>query len=434
MRPPTLQYFYLERPMLLLIAICLISILLWTGRGSLASYELEEVHAATSLLEGNNWLLPKADNEGNVYKSPLVPWVIAVFSLPGGEVTPLTARLPSTLAFICMVCFSFVFFGKNVRFQDAFLSALILITSYTLHRSSMISSPDMCFAFFVVLGLQRLFRWEERKALKGFPITATLMLGLAGLTKGLAGVFLPVVIFSIYLLVLQYKWNKVLIKMLPVLLGGVILPLVWYIVVHSQLNGNNLILDNENNLLFAYSFSILIGFLPWTILMVMSLFGLKYSYIGKKTLWKRIKEMEKINLFSLITILVILIFYCFPMYRSQINLIIVYPFIAIFMAKYILYLTEYQVRTNRTFALIIGLGGIGLIFFWIGAAFIPAIHNLPVLHTRIYHFLLIGVLFFSIGILAKHLWKKSHLKVLYSAIGVYLAIQLAVDGIFLHSY
>ncbi|MDR0427802.1 MAG: hypothetical protein LBH12_04270 [Dysgonamonadaceae bacterium] len=434
MRPPTLQYFYLENPMLLLIAISMICILPWIGQGDFSASEWNEVAGANSILTENQWLVPKIDVKENIYKSPLISWCIAVFSLPGGEVTPLTARIPSVISFICLLCFSFIFFGKNLRFQDAFLSALIMLTAFFLHRESMSAGRDMTFAFFVVLGLQRLFRWEERKALHSIPLTVILCLSLAGLTKGFIGVFLPLLIFAVYLFLLKYRIKKIVTKIIPVLIFSSLLPLAWNIIAFLQTGENKLTFDIANHLRPLYSHSLIIGFMPWTLLMFMSLFGLKYRYLGKRTFWQRISGMDRIKLFSLITIIVLILF-ILPKNPFNLNLIIIYPFIAVFMAEYVLYLTEYRIKTSRLFAFIIGLAGIGLVLFWIASLFgLNSVYIPEIQPIRIYHFVSIALLVFGITLLMRHLWKKNHLKVLYFAIGVYLAMQLVVDGIFLYSF
>ena len=116
MRSSTLQYFYLEKPMILLILITFISVVLWIGKGDFYTKgEPREASVAVSMLEKNQWILPEAYADEIAYKPPLTHWLMAVFSLPRGEVTPFSARLPSALAFVGLIVTTFLFFGKNLK-------------------------------------------------------------------------------------------------------------------------------------------------------------------------------------------------------------------------------------------------------------------------------------------------------------------------------
>jgi len=477
MRPPTLQYFYLEKPMTLLIGIAILSVLLWIGAGEFYTKgEPREASVAVSILDGQ-WILPKAYADEIAYKPPLAHWAIAVFSLPSGEVTPFTSRLPSALAFIALIAFSFVFFGKNLRFQESFLAALIMLTAFELHRGAMTSRVDMLLTFLLVLSLQRLFRWEERKSLKGFPLLICFLLGLAALTKGPVGIVLPLLVFGVYLLFLKYNFWKVAGKLFPVAFAALLLPLIWYVAAYSVggkefldlawaenfgrfFRLGNLNINYELGHAFPWWYNIvtlLSGFVPWTLLLFISLFGLNYlrKIPGLKVLWSSFLHQDKIKLFSLITILVVFIFYCLPSSKRSVYLMPVYPFIAIFLAQYILYLVEYKVKIGRIFNLIIGVLACLMGFIVLFAVIIPVVDPVSMVqlftkHQRtlndvgylweamtapkILYIVLFAILLYSIYILFKHIWRKNHLKSLYAATGTILAMLLMMDGIFLPAF
>lgn len=478
MRPPTLQYFYLQKPMTLLIIISILSVLLWIGLGEFYTKgEPREASVAVSMLEDNHWILPGVYANELAYKPPLTHWIVALFSLPSGEVTPFSSRLPSALAFIALIAFSFVFFGKNLRFQESFLAALIMLTAFELHRGAMTSRVDMLLTFFIVLGLQRLFRWEERKALKGFPFLICLILGLAALTKGPVGIVLPLLVFGVYLLFLKYNFWKIVAKLLPIALVATVFPLIWYLAAYS-VGGKDFVdlfwaenfgrffrLENLNvNYELGHSFPwwhniimIIAGFIPWTILLFMSLFGLNYSkkLPSLKSLWNSFLNQDKVKLFSLTAILVIFIFFCFPSSKRSVYLMPVYPFIAVFLAQYILFLVEYKIRLNRIFNLFIGILACITGFVILFTVIFPLIDPVPIIdvftdHQRtlndirymwdamngpkIVYVVLFCVLVFAIYILFKHIWRKNHLKSFYAVVGVYLALFLVMDGIFLPAF
>lgn len=478
MRPPTLQYFYLEKPMLLLIAITLISVFLWIGHGDFYTKgEPREAAVAVSMIEKNQWILPEVYADEIAYKPPLMHWLTAVFSLPQGKVTPFSSRLPSALAFLGLVICTFLFFGKNLRMQEAFLSALILLTAFELHRSAMTARVDMMLTFLIVWALTRLFRWEERKKLNGFPLLIPLILGLAALTKGPVGIVLPLLVFGIYLLFLRYHFWKIAVKFIPLTLAAFVLPLLWYLLAYQQ--GGKEFLDlvwAENfgrffgmeNLKIQYDLghregwwynliTLAAGFVPWTILLFISLFGLSYSkkFQGIKSLWNLFVHQDKINLFSAIAAIAIILFYSIPVSKRSVYLMPAYPFISIFIARFVLYLTEYKPKISRFFTLFIGAiaGTIALIVFLTVlthgvepvkivqfftkdtalSAQIDAIWQSFPLPYFVYYILLM-LLVYAIYVLFKSLRKKNRLKSLYATIGIYLSLFLLMDSLFFPAY
>ena len=478
MRPPTLQYFYLEKPMTLLIGIAILSVLIWIGGGEFYTKgEPREASVAVSMLEDEQWILPKVYVDEIAYKPPLNHWAMAVFSLPSGDVTPFSSRLPSALAFIALIASSFVFFGKNLRIQESFLAALIMLTAFELHRGAMTSRVDMLLTFLIVLSLQRLFRWEERKTLKGFPFLICFLLGLAALTKGPVGIVLPMLVFGVYLLFLKYNFWKVVGKLFPVALAAFAFPAIWYFAAYSvggkefldlvwaenfgrffRLEGLDINYELGHAFPWWYNFlTLFAGFIPWTLLLFLSLFGLNYSkkIPGLKNVWSSFLHQDKIKLFSFVTILVVFIFYCLPSSKRSVYLMPVYPFLAIFLAQYVLYLTEYKTKISRIFNLFSGIIASVvalLVLFTVVFRIIEpvSIINLFTDHQRtlndvrylweamnapkILYVFLFAVLLFSIYVLFKHIWRKNHLKSLYAVVGVYLALFLVMDGIFLPAF
>lgn len=478
MRPPTLQYFYLEKPMTLLILILFVSVIFWIGEGDFYTKgEPREASVAVSMLEKDQWILPETYADEIAYKPPLTHWLTAVLSLPQGKVTPFSSRLPSALAFTGLIVFSFIFFGKNLKFQDAFLAALILLTSFELHRGAMTARVDMLLTFLIVLALTRLFRWEERKQLGGFPFVISIIMGLAALTKGPVGIVLPLLVFGIYLLLLKYNFWKIAGKLLLMALLSLILPFIWYLLAYQT--GGKEFLDivwaenfgrflSSDNLNIQYNLgheeawwynilTLLGGFMPWTILLFISLFGLRYAI--KIPVFKQIRDafvqQEKIKLFSAVAAIVIILFYCIPSGKRSVYLMPAYPFIAVFIAQYVLYLTEYKVNISRIFSWVIGIIACLtalIVFCTITTHFIEPVRiaRIFVKHQRtlndiaaafqathapkILYDILLCILLYAIYILFKYLWKKNNLKTLYATVGLYLALLLVLDGIFLPSF
>ncbi|MCD8136840.1 MAG: glycosyltransferase family 39 protein, partial [Parabacteroides gordonii] len=340
MRTPTLQYLYLQKPVTMVIIICIISVLPWIGLGDFSTKgEPREASVAISMLESGNWILPQVYANEFAYKPPMAHWLMAVFSYPQGYVSEFTARLPSTIAFIFLIGCTLIFFGRRIKFQQAFIATLLLLTCIEIHRAAMTTRVDMLLTTFIVIGLYQLFRWEDRLELKGLPIIIPVLLGCAVLTKGPVGLILPLFAFGAYLLMLRrYSLLTIFKSLLYIGVSSMFLPLLWYIAAWKQ--GGDQFLDvvlaenfgrffhpdtpeinynlgHENGVWYNFM-TLAAGFIPWTIFFFFSLFGLKWQKSNQslkeilKDSWNRILSMEKEKLFSLVALVCIIFFYSIP--------------------------------------------------------------------------------------------------------------------------
>ena len=444
MRTPTLQYLYLQKPITMVIVICIISVLPWIGLGDFSTKgEPREAAVAVSMLETGNWVLPQVYANEFAYKPPLAHWLMAAASLPQGYVSEFTSRLPSALAFIILIGFTLVFFGKRLRFQQAFIATLLLITCIEIHRAAMTTRVDMLLTTFIVIGLYQLYRWEDKLELKGVPIAIPALLGCAVLTKGPVGIILPLFVFGVYLLMLRkYSYLVIFKALLYAGISSIFLPLLWYVAAWKQ-GGDTFLnvmlaenfgrffhlstpdihynLGHENGVWYNFM-TLAAGFVPWTIFFFFSLFGLKLHKPEKSvkeilaSTWNNIRSMEKEKLFSLVALVCIIFFYSIPSSKRSVYLMPAYPFIAIFLAQYTLYITEYRTKVTRVFAAfmasITAVVVIAVALTMAGAIDPVKIVLLAILATVYYQ-----------------MFKKINIKILYATIALAFAINLLIDGV-----
>lgn len=478
MRTSTLQYLYLQKPVTMIIVICIISVLPWIGLGDFSTKgEPREAAVAVSMLETGNWVLPQAYANEFAYKPPMAHWLMAAFSYPGGEVTEFTSRLPSALAFVVLMGFVLVFFGKRiVKFQEAFIATLLLMTSVEIHRAAMTTRVDMLLTMFIVLGLFQLYRWEDKLELKGLPVFIPLLFGCAILTKGPVGIILPLFIFGIYLLMLRkYGWLTIFKALLYAGVSSLFLPMLWYVAAwkqggddflnvvlaenfgrffHLSTPGISYDLGHENGVWYNFV-TLAAGFIPWTIFFFFTLFGIKLhkpQHSFRQLLsdsWKRILTMEKVRLFSLVALVCIVFFYSIPSSKRSVYLMPAYPFIALFLAQYAIYITEYRTKVTRVFAAfmasVVTVVWIGLALTMAGVIDPAAIAGhytgrLSTLQTlgMITHTLqtpnfltmmLMVVALLAIITVCYQLFKKINIKILYATIALTFAVNLLIDGV-----
>lgn len=481
MRTPALQYLYLQKPVTMVIIICIISVLPWIGLGDFSTKgEPREASVAISMLESGNWILPQVYADEFAYKPPLCHWLMAAASYPQGYVSEFTARLPSAVAFTVMIGFILVFFGKRFRFQEAFIATLFLITSVELHRAAITTRVDMILTSLIVIGLIQLYRWEEKLELKGLPVVIPILLGCAALAKGPVGIVLPLFVFGVYLLLLRkYKFITIFKVVAYAFISSLFLPALWYIAAWKQ-GGDNfmnvMLAENFGRFFhldtpeiaydlghqegFFYNFLTLsAGFIPWTIFFAFSLFGMKLALPRQslkatvRNIWTRFCAMDKPRLFSLVAIVCILFFYSIPSSKRSVYLMPAYPFIALFLAQYAIYVTEYRMRVTRVFAAFLAsvvsviciaiiLTATGIIDpVAVAGHFIHKAKDLAqadmignafshpsALTTGIVLIVLIalGTVFYQMG-------KKINLKILYATIALTFTINLLIDGVVMKS-
>lgn len=479
-----LQTLYLQKPLLLILLIAILSTLPWIGLGDFYTKgEPREAALAVSMIEKGEWVIPSNYADEFAYKPPLNHWLIAGFSLAltKGEVTPFTSRLPSTVAFVAMIGICFMFFARRRSILESFISCLILITCFEIHRAAMTTRVDMVLTFFLVAGLIQMYTWYEKKRL-GQLISAWFLLSMATLTKGPVGVLLPCLIFGVYLLAQKENFFKAALKCIIIGLPAFIIPLIWYYAayeikgeaffdrvfyenfgrfLHMQANdmdtGYELGHEGPFWVYFAYLFS---GLLPWTLLLLISLFFLKYRKPNgsvKQILvngYNKIISMDKILLFSLIIIVISLAFYSIPISKRSVYIMLVYPFVAIFMARFFIYLTDQKptaVRISTYIILVIsilaiiimGLAYSGIIDIEVIAGKF-AKREKTLLDIKIFSDMFknpggLGLFGITILICAVSnsiylLRKKMNLKILMAGFGLMIAINIFMDSYLLTNF
>jgi 4-amino-4-deoxy-L-arabinose transferase-like glycosyltransferase len=458
----------LQKPISSIVIICAIALLPFLHSDFYTKGEPREASVAVSMLESGNWILPKVYAEEFAYKPPLAHWMMAAASLPQGHVSEFTSRLPSALAQIVLIGFLLAFFGKRIRFQEAFIATLLLITGFEIHRAGMTARVDMVLTAFVVLGLIQLYRWESKLELKGLPVIIPLLLSLAVLTKGPVGVILPLFVFFVYLLLLRkYSFWKIVKSLFYIGIASLFIPMLWYVAAYRQggeeflnvalaenfgrffhLSESNINYDLGHEEGVFYNFlTLLAGFIPWTLLFVFSLFGIHWHKPEKsvkqilKDAWTWFNSMDKVKRFSIVASVCILFFYSIPSSKRSVYLMPAYPFISLLLAQYFIYITENRAKVTRIFGIVLSsiasvvflasflvMTGLVKIGSWITDDSIQSVINTLTANSLSTKLLMI---FFVIAIatVIYQLSKRINIKILYATILLTFCINLYIDGI-----
>lgn len=302
--------------------------------------EPREAIVAMTMLDSGNWILPVSHGADIPYKPPFLAWLIAIVSLifNGGVVSEFTSRLPSAIAGVGLLVATWRIVASRVDKKRAWLTMLVLATSFEVFRACSACRVDMLLTMCMVGGIYAIY------TMKGRPLRAfwaVLLLSGATLTKGPVGTLLPCLAMGIFELLQRKNFFKVFFKLLLLAVGSFIIPAGWYYLAYRQGGDNFAARAWEENIgrmtgSMGYAshlnpwyynvVTILAGMLPWTIPVVLSLTFGKFRTQIKETVQK--KRIGSFAFLSLTVGLTAFIFYCFPASKRSVYLLPCYPFIA----------------------------------------------------------------------------------------------------------
>lgn len=449
-----------------LAILCIISLFLFIGEAFFNTRgEPREAVVALSMLQEKNWILPVNNGVELAFKPPLFHWMIAAISFVTGAVTEYTSRMPSALALAVMVLAGYGFYARRRGAEVAFLMGLITLTNFEVHRAGTNCRVDMLLSALMVLALYLLYEWGEKR-LKGIPWLGILCLSGAFLTKGPVGMLLPCLVVAVFLWIRGMNFWRIFFSFFGIVLLSCVLPMCWYVAAYQQGGDRFLQLVLEENVLrllgkmsyeshvnpLYYNFvTVISGYVPYTLLILVSLFFLKYKRIQSRprewwTCFRTyIRNMDDARLFSLLSIVIIFVFYCIPKSKRSVYLLPVYPFIAYFLAEYMIYLVRNYRRVIVAFGNI--MGGLSVLLFLVfvavrcgivsdsifsgkhaaeNVAFMHALEQVPIGWKWIVLLLplLAVVLFFIIK------GKERNTSLLYGMVGIVFTIFFALDGFY----
>lgn len=457
---------------LLLIVAC-VALLPFLGLADFHTKgEPREAVVAYSMLESDDWVLPR-NNGGDIpYKPPFFHWTIAAASAAtGGMVSEFTSRLPSAVALIAMTLMLYVFLVRRKGVTVALLASLVSLTAFELHRAGANCRVDMMLTALTVGALLLLYRWWER-GLKGVPWLAILLMSCATLTKGPVGSLIPCLAAGVFLLLRGVNFFKAFLLLAAWGVMSFVLPLCWYYAawLHQGQEFLDLVMEENfgrmtNTMSYDscvnpwhYNFLTLLGgYVPWVLLVLISLFTLDYrrlfrrndtSAAGASGLWQgivdKVRNAEPVTLFSAVCTVVIFLFYCFPQSKRSVYLMPIYPFIAYFLARYMIYLADRHRVAVTIYGSVLAVAGIltSALFLLIRCGVVPegifhgrhAAQNIEMMR-QIGNIDGFGLVLVALTALAGVAWfvyiargKSGGRGVLFAVAGLTVCIYMALDG------
>ncbi len=326
--------------------------------------EPREAVVAYTMLEHGNWILP-INNGGDIpYKPPFFHWCIAFFSLFIGHVNEFTSRLPSAVSLVLMTIGGFVFYAKRKETQISFIAAILTLTAFEVHRAGINCRVDMVNTAFMVGAMYLLYRWWE-KGKHQLPWLAILCMSGATLTKGPVGIILPCFVMGVFMLTQRENFWGIVWRMALTALLSLIIPFCWYYAAYLQGGDEFLRLVKEENIdrfmgKMAYEshenpawynlLTLITGWLPYTLLLLFSLFILPWKKFSKTRFLENAKKATPLQVFTWLAFLLVLFFYCIPKSKRSVYLLPCYPFMAYLIAEYIVWMMKEKMGALKVYA------------------------------------------------------------------------------------
>ena len=326
--------------------------------------EPREAVVAYTMLEHGNWILP-INNGGDIpYKPPFFHWCIAFFSLFIGYVNEFSSRLPSAVSLVLMTIGGFVFYAKRKDTQISLIAAILTLTAFEVHRAGINCRVDMVNTAFMVGAMYLLYRWWE-KGKHQLPWLAILCMSGATLTKGPVGIILPCFVMGVFMLTQRENFWGIVWRMALTALLSLIIPFCWYYVAYLQGGDEFLRLVKEENIdrfmgKMAYEshenpawynlLTLVMGWAPYTLLLLFSLFILPWKKFSKTRFLENAKKATPLQVFNWLAFLLVLFFYCIPKSKRSVYLLPCYPFMAYLIAEYIVWMMKEKMGAIKVYA------------------------------------------------------------------------------------
>lgn len=369
-----------------LLTIFLVGLLLFLVPSILCPFhtkgEPREALVAMSMLNNDNYILAYTNGTDIAYKPPFFHWCIAVFSslFNQFEVSEWTARMPSVVFSILMGCMMFhimVRKFKGISDRMALLTILVCFSTTEWGRAASACRVDMVNSALMVMNIFLLHRIglgerpQSAMKLASLYIITSCTLCAAFLTKGPVGIVLPLSIVGLMIIwayCKEYKQicTRLLSVLVPIIIGSAG-ALCWYVAAYQQSGARfwDLVMDenirrflgkmtysSHNEPVYYNIVTLLAGLLPYTLLVILSLFAIKYQSIGRwaqngnslkkcfSTMSERCRDSEDFHPLAILSCIIILVFYSIPSSKRSVYLLPMYPFLSYYVARLLVWLFE----------------------------------------------------------------------------------------------
>ena len=334
-------------------------VLLWKlGARSLKDWD-EAIYAQISkeIVQNGDWLTLHWGYSPWFHKPPLFMWTTAVF-YQIFEVNEFWARAASAFSGIGVVVLTYLLGRLAYNESTGFFAAIVLLTSYPFVGYSRFGTTDIMLTLFVYLAFYAYLKLEKKQQKWWYLVWVSC--GLAFMTKGIAGLIAPIIIFFTLLLERnlslaiksKYFWQGLILAFILVLPWHFALYLKYGQTFLSQYLGYHVIVRSVKSIeghsggYLYYIWELNKHFFPWFYL---TFFALAVSV-------KEYLKSNKKTLIFLVTFAIIIGIYTIAKTKLAWYIVPIYPGLAIFIG-----LTINKALSSRFSLAFVGLALVSLV-------------------------------------------------------------------------
>jgi 4-amino-4-deoxy-L-arabinose transferase-like glycosyltransferase len=295
--------------------------------------EAREALVIQDIVINDRWILPLRNGQ-LPSKPPLYHWIAAEFSMLMG-VSAFTVRLPSILSAASLLCLTWSLGSRGGK-GTGLLAAGILGSTFEFWDSGTEARVDMLFAAMVSLSLTAWYVWR-RSASEFVRVAAYAAAALAVLTKGPAGVVLPVIVvlgvaaverdFGKVFSFLSWRWLFVVL----------VIDLGWYVAAYhsggADFSHKQLVQENIQRFLGTGDFAAQRGNLSMAVWLATKLFPWNIVLLFSVVQWARGRRREPLYHFLHVWWLSIFVFFLIASGQRAVYLLPLYPAVAVITAR-----------------------------------------------------------------------------------------------------
>ncbi|MES2553156.1 MAG: glycosyltransferase family 39 protein [Pseudomonadota bacterium] len=354
----------------LLVLAALLLPALYAGLDSRPVYKIQEVRIAETareMLASGDYVVPRLNGELRLQKPPLPYWTTAAsYALLG--VNERAARIPSIIFSALTAWLLFSWLSRSSSMNAAANTALILVTSYIALRYSRSGEADASLMFFITAACYLGYRILDGSASRLHALLFYAALGLGFLTKGPAGIAIPLVTVLVAGLTarrLAYLKSSVSIAGLALL---VMIAFGWYAWIFWQLPDiaqqffskqvdETFISGTHAKPVWWYIVHIFDFYLPWGLLIIPAAIWL---YKGRKST----PPLPEIVRFALLWLAVVFVLLTFTVNKQVQYAMLFAPPLAILLGHYLHLAQGGFARCNRILFYLACVAAIGAIAYF----------------------------------------------------------------------
>jgi len=302
---------------------------------------------AREMLKTGNYLVPHINSHIYPDKPPVFFWLIALCSMPLGDVSAATARFPSALAALGVIFLTCVLGRKLYNPTVGIFAGLILLSTAQFFWLAVRANIDMTLTLWTTLAIFLLYCGYTRARGKHLCyLLAYFFMGLATITKGPVGIAIPLLTMLLYCIAQKQYGQLKKLDLLPGLMIIAATAALWLVpacilggneytqnILFKQTVGRAVDSYSHKQPFYYYLENFPADFNPWTIFIPSAVIFF----------WRKKKQGVTLDLaFPLVWFAGTFIFFSLVSGKRNLYLMPLYPAAAILMAKFWYGFIEYR--------------------------------------------------------------------------------------------